>query len=36
MGFSRQEYWRGLPFPSPASKEKQNLKYNRKYNRHRE
>jgi len=19
MGFSRQEYWRGLPFPSPAS-----------------
>ena len=18
MGFSRQEYWRGLPFPSPA------------------
>ena len=24
MGFSRQEYWSGLPFPSPASQDKIN------------
>jgi len=26
MGFSRQEYWSGLPFSSPAGKEKELLK----------
>jgi len=25
MGFSRQEYWSGLPFPSPASRSLQTV-----------
>ena len=30
MGFSRQEYWSGLPFPSPVTKgsTKRNINYN--------
>ena len=30
MGFSRQEYWRGLPFPSPIQMYKELLKVNKK------
>ena len=25
MGFSRQEYWSGLPFPSPREHKKRNI-----------
>ena len=28
MGFSRQEYWTGLPFPSPGNRNKIHNKYN--------
>ena len=27
MGFSRQEYWSGLPFPSPGYYEIRDVKY---------
>ena len=26
LGFSRQEYWSGLPFPSPGDEKKKNTK----------
>ena len=29
MGFSRQEYWSGLPFPSPKGRQKMALKKQR-------
>ena len=33
MGFSRQEYWSGLPFPSPGKDTFNMYKYNRRYQR---
>ena len=31
MGFSRQEYWSGVPLPSPYDKPRQHIKKQRHY-----